>query len=155
MAELPLIIVDTREKKPWRFNRTDNCRGTISQKLNVGDYSVQGIESVVTIERKGSVSELYGNLGKGRTRFFAEIERMGDMKYKFVVCEFTFGQLLKQPRFSKMSPNSILGSIISLQLKYNVHFIFAGNKGAMFTRKILLKVYDNCLKGKVDGISIS
>jgi len=48
------IIVDTREQTPWTF---DNYV-VASQKLDTGDYSIQGLEHIFTIERKKSVSEI-------------------------------------------------------------------------------------------------
>ena len=45
------IIVDTREQKPWDFNDNFN---TTKAKLDTGDYSIEGLEHILCIERKCS-----------------------------------------------------------------------------------------------------
>jgi ERCC4-type nuclease len=48
------IIVDTREQKPWSFENYT----TAIRKLDTGDYSIEGLEHLLCIERKRSVSEI-------------------------------------------------------------------------------------------------
>jgi hypothetical protein len=48
----PVVLVDTREKSPFDFGRFPNwIADQKKQKLWVGDYSVQGMEDLLTIER--------------------------------------------------------------------------------------------------------
>ena len=56
------IIVDTREQTPWEFG----FHNTAKRKLDTGDYSMEGYESLFTIERKRSVSEIANNLSENR-----------------------------------------------------------------------------------------
>lgn len=42
------IIIDTREQQPWEFEHYS----TASRKLDTGDYSIEGLENLFTIERK-------------------------------------------------------------------------------------------------------
>lgn len=48
------IIVDTREQQPWTF---DNYT-TASKKLDTGDYSIDGLQHVLAIERKRALVNL-------------------------------------------------------------------------------------------------
>ena len=80
-----LVVKDTREKDGWYFKESDYCQGMIDQKLDTGDYSVQGLEDVLCIERKGSVSEIANNIVD--KRFDRELDRMKEFKYKFLILE--------------------------------------------------------------------
>ena len=84
------VIVDSREQYAWDFTFYDKCDGIISTKLDTGDYSIEGLETVLTIERKRTTAEIAMNVGKDRKRFNAELERMSKFKYKYLICEFSF-----------------------------------------------------------------
>ena len=58
------VIRDTREQEGYYFSEYGLCEGMIDQKLDTGDYSIQGMEDKVCIERKGCVEELAINLGQ-------------------------------------------------------------------------------------------
>lgn len=57
------IIKDTREKKGhgWWYDENAYCSGTTVAKVDIGDYAIEGMEHVLCIERKESVSEFAGN----------------------------------------------------------------------------------------------
>ncbi|HKC04603.1 MAG TPA: ERCC4 domain-containing protein [Patescibacteria group bacterium] len=61
------ILVDTREQKPL-FPKAQR------KTLNVGDYTTEKLKTKFVIERK-SLSDLYGTLTKGNTRFKYELFR--------------------------------------------------------------------------------
>ena len=49
----PVVIVDTREQAPFEFAGLSNwIGGTVRRKLDVGDYSIVGMERVLRMERK-------------------------------------------------------------------------------------------------------
>ena len=83
------IIIDTREQKPWTFAGCD----TINRKLDTGDYSIEGLEHLLCIERKNSVSEIANNISE--SRFKAEILRMNDYLHKFILLEFSLTDVLQ------------------------------------------------------------
>jgi ERCC4-type nuclease len=116
------IIQDTREKKPWSFGRAS----VEVKKLDTGDYSVKGLEDNLFIERKSSVHEVYLTLGKNWKRFEAELERSQAMKYRFMVLECAAKDIYYSAKFSKMSPDFIMGRLIYIQTRYNVNVVFAG-----------------------------
>ena len=86
----PFVIVrDTREQDPWVVRHFT----TLDRKLDVGDYSIEGLESDVAIERK-SLDDLVGTLfgteasGQGRwTRFRRELVGMRAHRLRAVVVE--------------------------------------------------------------------
>ena len=154
-TDLPIIIRDTREKHGFNFRKTDNCGGTIEQKLDSGDYSVMGLENYIVIERKHSMDELCSNLGANRKRFLRDIDRMQHIKYKILLIE-DYASSIYNHHFSKMSGSSVLGSLVSLMLKHNIHIIFAGTRkhAQDIARKLLLKAYKYwCEEQEIDEIN--
>jgi ERCC4-type nuclease len=141
-TDLPLIIVDTREQKPYLFRKTKRCRGHIISKLECGDYQLSDCSDLIVIERKKNIDELCSNIGVHRDRFERLLQRMLSFKLRYVVIEDYYSSIYR-PRFSKMSPSSIFGSIMSFQVKYNVSFLFCGNRdnARRVTRTLLEKAY--------------
>lgn len=82
-----MIIVDTREQKPWDFSFYGH--EVLLAKLDYGDYSVVGKTDQIFIERKATTSELSANLctDVGYRRFNAEMERSREAR-KVLICEF-------------------------------------------------------------------
>jgi len=145
--DLFTIIVDTREQQPWTF---DNYV-TASHKLDTGDYSIEGMENILAIERKKSVSEFANNITE--SRFKDVISRLSQLKYSFLLFEFELEDILIYPVGSnvpkkmwdkiKISPSFILKHLIELQIYHNIKVIFCGdsdNAEKMATH-ILKKVY--------------
>jgi ERCC4-type nuclease len=97
------IIIDTREQHPWAF---DN-HVTAKRKLDTGDYSIEGLEDLLCIERKKSASEFANNIVE--SRFKDLIFRMSNIKYSFLLLEF---DRLSKKIFSFINSNSSLFEII-------------------------------------------
>jgi len=92
------VIRDTREQNGWTFMAGKACEGTISGTLKTGDYSIEGYQDILTLERKGSIAELATNLVEDR--FERELERMESFKYAFMILEFSMDDLIKYPKGS-------------------------------------------------------
>ena len=140
---VPLILVDTREQKPFLFRKSKNCAGTLKSTMQAGDYCIDGHPDLIVIERKQSMDELARNLGKHRARFIKELKIMSEFKYKFVIVEDLWLSIT-DPGHSTVHYNSLLGSILSFNLRYGVQFIFAGNRrwAQRITRGLLIKAYE-------------
>lgn len=129
------IIRDTREQqgKGWEFRASANCYGMERKKLDVGDYAIEGLEDVIMVERK-TLGDLWGTLGnqKNYERFLREMERAKDHKLKYLVVEATLGDINRgygwAGRKSKIPSANIHAKLISLQVKHDLHVIFAGRK---------------------------
>jgi ERCC4-type nuclease len=126
------IIIDTREQQPWTF---DN-HITANQKLDTGDYSIQGLEHLLAIERKKSVAEIANNISE--KRFVDVLERLSKIPYKFILLEFSLDDVYNFPIGSdipkklwpklKISPKYLLKYLTEIQLKYGIHVIYCGDK---------------------------
>ena len=148
----PTIIIDSREKDPFRFRASASLEKAEVAKLDAGDYAIKGMEDLITIERKQSVTELAGNFGRNRDRFEREMDRMQSIKFKYVVVEDHWSSLNgKLVKYSKMSAKAVFESITTFALKYGVHFIFAGNKkqAQAITRSLLIRAYKLRMDGEV------
>ena len=136
------VIKDTREQTGYYFNKFNMCDGMIEKKLDTGDYSIEGLEDKVCIERKASVAELAINLGKDKHRFFAEIERMKPFQHKYIVLEFSMEDLTKFPEGSdipeknkrtlKISGKYILRCLMEFEIFDDINVVFAGDKHNAF-----------------------
>jgi hypothetical protein len=125
------IIVDTREQQPWEFEHY----AVAHRKLDTGDYSIEGLEELLGIERKKSVSEFANNITE--SRFKDVVMRMSQLKYSFLLLEFDLNDILIYPIGStvpkrmwdkiKISPAFILKHILELQLNHNIKVIFCGD----------------------------
>jgi ERCC4-type nuclease len=148
----PTIIVDSREKEPFRFRASATLAGTEVAKLDAGDYAIKDMEDLISIERKQSVTELAGNFGRNRDRFEREMERMQSTKFRYVIVEDHWSSLNgKLVKYSKMSAKAVFESITTFELKYGIHFIFAGNKkqAQAITRSLLIRAYKLRMDGEV------
>jgi hypothetical protein len=130
------VIKDTRERDGWFFLTTDHIDGQVDRKLDTGDYSIVGLEELLCIERKRSVSELAENVGD--KRFERELERMKYFKYKFLILEFNMDDIIGFPIGSsipkskwnklRITDKFIMRYISEILVKYGVPTIFAGGK---------------------------
>lgn len=110
----------------------------VSRKLDTGDYSIEGLEDKLCIERKASVVEFANNVGHDQVRFLKEIERMKDFPYKFMIFEFSLSDLMNFPKGSsipesdwgklKVTNKFMLKMIMEFQLYNDIHVLFCDSK---------------------------
>jgi ERCC4-type nuclease len=126
------VIVDSREQAPFTFT---GLHGDAKEKhrplivpllrkaLKSGDYSVDGYEDRVAIERK-SLADLFSTLGQNRERFVAELERLNELDFAAVVIEAPVSMIVGQPPpHSQLRPKTVIRSIIAWQQRYrHVHW---------------------------------
>lgn len=142
------VIIDTREQQPWIFERTT----AEHKKLDTGDYSVEGYENILCIERKKSVSEIANNITE--SRFKDVIERMNKYKYAFLILEFNLNDIYRYPIGSnvpkhmwnkiKISSGFIIKNLLELQLKNNIKVLFCdnANNASKIALSLMKKVYE-------------
>lgn len=124
------IIVDTREQIPWEFG----FHVTSKKKLDTGDYSIEGLEHKLTIERKRSVSEIANNITEHR--FKDVLNRMSKIPHKFILMEFDLEDIYNFPVGSdipkklwdklRVTSKYLLKYLTELQLNYDIHIIYCG-----------------------------
>ena len=118
-----VIVVDSRERLPYEFTQP-----TVVGTLDTGDYSIQGLEDRVAIERK-STGDLIGSMtGKNRPRFLKEMRRSRMLDYFAVVVEGNVSDILEGNYFSAAAPEAMLQSVLAIAVRYKVPFFFCGNR---------------------------
>jgi len=148
--KLPVFIRDTREHKGhgFRWIKSKNWGRMETTMLKYGDYSIKGYEKDFVVERKGSASELIGNLiTEDKERFHRELEVLSTYKGAWIICEFDMKDLKKAIRYipkkkrKYFSIDKIIGAIASINCKYKIPIIFASNNecAKKLSQKLLLK----------------
>ena len=140
-----VVIVDTREQSPFGFKtfRADSKHkrkrktedGKIQEfvpslfipteiaGLKTGDYSIKGMEHLVTVERK-SLVDLYQTLSAGRDRFERELQRMAEFQVADIVIESGFQFALQNPpRHTRFTAKSVFRSVNAWKQEFrNIHW---------------------------------
>lgn len=142
------IIVDSREKNPWIFENS------ITRKLDVADYSLEGFEDTLAIERKASTAEFARNICE--PRFIKVLEKLSDIEYGFLILEFNMDDILSFPRNSGIPPKSwssvhinpyfILKTFLEYQICYNFKVLLCGCHGKDVAKSIFKRVITNEIK---------
>lgn len=119
--EQVVAVVDTREQLPLDLSPLQTIGGTLA----TGDYSIQGLEAVVAIERK-SLPDLLGCIGTSRERFDREIQRLIAYPTRAVVVEATWPDLEQGEWRSQVTPAAAVGSVLGW-IAAGVPIILAGD----------------------------
>lgn len=105
-------ICDAREKLPCDLSPIKTVRGT----LTTGDYSVQGLQHCVAVERK-SKNDLVMCCGAERERFEREIQRLLAYPFRLLVVEAPYSDIEMGGWRGKLQPSHVIGSLISWQAR--------------------------------------
>ena len=128
------ILRDTREKKGYWTFAGKRCKSTA---LKTGDYTLEGYEDVLCIERKKSCSELAQNIVHKSRAFWRELERMQEFEHRYLILEFTEEELggfpwkSDLPRYIKRKIRAkgpfLISKIIEIE-EMGIKVIFAGDR---------------------------
>jgi DNA excision repair protein ERCC-4 len=135
-----VIVRDTREQAGYTFATITPPPQVITGTLKSGDYSIQGYENQVSVERK-SLIDAFGTFGNGRHRFEAELKRLSEYRFAAVVIEADWQTIIKNPPWrSKLLPKTVLASVIAWQMRFNVHFWACPDRN--FAEKLTYRILD-------------
>jgi len=148
------VIIDSREQRSWFFEGiTKEVKGvthkievpTMVRGLKTGDYSIDGYEDKICVERK-SVQDLIGTITRGRDRFQNELERMQAMDFSAVIVEGTWEKTLKQCfSTTRMNPVSLDSSMTAFMMRFpRTHWMF--RPGRFAAMKTAYKIFDIYLR---------
>jgi ERCC4-type nuclease len=143
----PVLVVDTRETKGYRFERFARwISGVKRQRLDVGDYSVDGMTRLIRIERK-SVADAVGSImPPSREVFLERCARMAGYSRRAIVVEGTYGTMRSSYEAftdSQAHPNAVVGSYLAIQERWgiSVHFVDGFALAEEFVAHLLTKFY--------------
>lgn len=134
----PTVLVDTREQTPLDLARFDNwVAGCRTETLETGDYSIEGMQDLVCLERK-SLVDLVGTLMHHRERFFRQLERMQAFPYRAILVEASYEDIKSPYRFMDevtAHPNGVSGSLDALEVRYGIPVIYTSRNRALAEEK--------------------
>lgn len=121
------IVIDTREQAEYSFT----CQ-TVRRKLDAGDYSADGYEDVVAVERK-SLSDFVRTTIHEFARFAAELDQLAHLPHACIVVEADLDHVLRGlagEALRGVSPESLLGVAVHIQVRFGVPVIWCGSRQA-------------------------
>jgi len=152
-------VRDTREGAPWEFTQIFSGSGLkrkpilipiVQKTLSSGDYSIDGYEKEIAIERK-SLEDLFNCCGNDRTRFEQQVRRLNEtVEYPYLAVE---GDWMAISRWAGHGahPQSVIGTRISWEFKYpRVRWMFLPSRIA--AERIAYRIFERFFLGREDGL---
>lgn len=126
------IICDSREQENGHITKYFDSKKIPykTRKIDAGDYSAMlddmTLEYDCVIEKKNSLDEICGNLTANRDRFEREFLRAkaNGVKVFLLIEGNSWNDVFLGNYRSKFPPKSLLGSLLSWQVRFNVTIIF-------------------------------
>lgn len=166
------VVRDSREHdgNGYVFYHRKKCAGMVEKKLQIGDYSIQGLEKVLAIERKGSLTELIKNMYVEKEQWIKRLTALSSLQYPFLILDFPpshiddiphsiLSKLRRTPPYSRISPQDIKDKLDELR-HYGITVIFAVSedrgerRNRQIGRKIAGRIFD-IMSPLLDGTPIS
>jgi ERCC4-type nuclease len=125
----PVVLVDTRERQPFPLheNHPNWIGGERRVALKTGDYTVEGMESLLCLERK-NLADLVACTVTYRRRFLAACGRLARFRWKAILVEATFEDIkggfdaFDIP--SEVHPNAVSGLLDAIEAKFGIPVIY-------------------------------
>jgi ERCC4-type nuclease len=136
----PVVLVDTREKAPLPLyaNHPNWIAGERRESLRTGDYTVEGMEDILCLERK-SLADLVACTVTNRRRFIASSARLARFTWKDILVEATFedikGGLDQFDIPSDVHPNAICGTLDAIEAKFGIPIIYTSTVRDLATER--------------------
>src|SRR5437773_829397 len=138
-----------KARAQWRqrLNKTKNhitftgltnwIAGTVRRKLEAGDYGVEGMEALLSLERK-SLSDLITTLMQCRGTFFKECERLVEYRWRAILVEASYEDI-KSPYDAELytlaSPNAVSGTLDAVEARFGIPVIYTSRNRALAEEK--------------------
>ncbi len=138
----PVVLVDTREQQPYSFVQLHpNWIGGLKfQTLKTGDYSVEGMESLLALERKSMTDAIQSTMS-GRERFIRSCERLAKFRWKAILIEATYEEMKSYYRaqdedlLTEAHPNAVCGTYDAIEAKFGIPIIYTSRSRILATER--------------------
>lgn len=122
-APRAVVLVDTREQRPFDFSRFIGWFAGVEKKaLKLGDYAIAGLEDICVVERK-DLSDLIRSFTVERSAFLERLERMSAHPHQLLVVTSALSQLKSPYPHCGVNPNRIFQSLIAVLARLKVPFL--------------------------------
>ena len=137
----PVALVDTREQSPWPLheNHPNWIGGEKRVALPAGDYSIEGMQDLLAIERKALPDVVRSTIGN-RARFFRACERLTKLRWKAILIESTYEEM-KLPYSETIGPkpqahpNAVLGTLDAIEARLGIPVIYTSQVADLATER--------------------
>lgn len=155
----PIIVIDSREQAPLVFRNLPS----ITAGLVTGDYSIQGLEDLFSIERKSLDDITACCSGENRQRFERELCRLRGMDFARLLIVGSMADILAHRYISKIPPASVLGSLAAWEIRYDVPVVWADTpetaalnveRWAMYYAREVLKRATSITQANADTLDV-
>ena len=125
----PIVLVDTREKEPFALhaNHPNWIGGEKRVTLKTGDYTVEGMEPLLALERK-SLADIIACTVANRRRFLANCGRLAKFRWKAILVEASYEDLKSDYEElgleSVVHPNAVCGTLEAIEAKFGIPIIY-------------------------------
>jgi ERCC4-type nuclease len=120
---LPTAIIDTREQNPLSFRRFKGWFAKIEHRaLALGDYSIQGMEDICTVERK-DLADLICSFTTNRAVFIKRLRRMAELPHSLLVVTSSLTEIKSEYPYRAANPNRITQSLLAVLTGLRLPFI--------------------------------
>ena len=138
----PVVLVDTREQEPLPLyvNHPNWIGGERRVALKTGDYTVEGMESLLALERK-NLADLVACTVTYRRRFLAVCARLARFRWKAILVEATFedikGGFEPFDIPTEVHPNAVCGTLDAIEAKFGIPVIYTSTIQELATERVL------------------
>ena len=136
----PTIIIDTREKEPFSLhaNHPNWIAGERRATLKTGDYTVEGMENILCLERK-SLPDLVASTVTNRQRFIDSCHRLSGFRWKAILIEATLEDIKRgfeqSDILSNVHPNAVCGTLDAIEAKFGIPIIYTSTLRDLATER--------------------
>jgi ERCC4-type nuclease len=136
----PVVLVDTREREPWPLHASHPnwIGGERRVALKTGDYSVEGMESLLALERK-SLPDMVACTVANRQRFLAVCGRLARFRWKAILIEATLedikGGFEPFDIPTDVHPNAVCGTLDAIEAKFGIPVIYTSAERGLATER--------------------
>ncbi len=137
------IVIDTREQRPYRFKGMASVVGTLA----TGDYSLEGFEGAVAVERK-TKTDAYSCVGNSRQRFVRCLSRLAELDRGIVIIEADLQDFAVPPPYTKVGAASAVGSYVSWVCRFGIPVMFCGSRE--FAERVTIRFLESYEKYRTE-----
>ena len=136
----PVVLVDTREREPLPLyaNHPNWIGGERRVALKTGDYTLEGMESLLSLERK-NLADVVACTVTYRKRFLAVCSRLARFRWKAILVEATFedikGGFEPFDIPSEVHPNAVCGTLDAIEAKFGIPVIYSSTIQELATER--------------------
>ncbi len=137
----PTVLVDTREQTPFPLVQfhPNWIGGEQRVALDAGDYSVEGMQDLLSLERK-SLSDAISSTMAGRARFIRSCAKLADYRWKAILIEATYEDMKTAYAFdedlmTEAHPNAVCGTLDAIEAKFGIPILYTSRHRVLATEK--------------------